>query len=104
MSHGKHRLNNHVKKDSISRTSGSMTGGVNHSDKSQLKKINNLTHKPDVSNTPKGKLYMRVKGVWVFKGTFCMRCHTTMVNQIVIDNHHYICNHNKQKHTGTDID
>ena len=83
-------------KDPIQRKSRSITGGVNYSDKSQLKKIQKIKHNKDIPNTPKGKLYMRVKGIWVFKGTYCRCCNVTMHDQIVIDNHHYICNNNKQ--------
>jgi hypothetical protein len=89
-------------KDPIARKSGSMTGGVHHSDKSQLKKIAKIRHKPKIPQVPIGKLYMRVKGVWVFKGTFCRLCNVTMNDQTVIDNHRYICNALNTKEGDTD--
>ena len=78
--------------DPIQRKSRSMSGGVNSSDKSQLKKIAKIRHKPKIPQVPLGELYMRVKGVWIFKGTFCRLCKVTMRDQTVIDNHRYICN------------
>ena len=83
--------------DPIQRKSRSMSGGVNVADKSQLKKLAKLVDRPDIPRVPIGKLYMRLKGTWVYKGTFCRLCSSTMNDSYVIDNHHYICEVNKQK-------
>ena len=77
---------------------GRTNSGINNSTKAQLKKIQN--EKLDMSLPPVNysDLYMYAKNEWTHKGKSCMLCSKVMNDPIVLENHHYVCIVNKQKH------
>jgi hypothetical protein len=83
---------------------GSITGGINSTTKSQLKKIQNTILDTTLPPVTYGDLYMYVKNQWTHKGKCCMLCSKVMNDPIVLENHRYVCavNIQKHKHTGTD--
>ena len=65
--------------------------GINSSNKAQLKRIEKLKITESKPPVPTSKFYMYINGSWVYKGLACRYCNTMMNDQIVIDNHQYIC-------------
>lgn len=78
-----------------------MTSGINSSNKAQLKQIEKIKIKVELPQVPLVDLYMRVDGVWIYKGKSCGICHILMNNPIVIEKHRYICKGRKFDDTDT---
>jgi hypothetical protein len=66
-------------------------GGIHSSNVAQLKKINKLTITKEKPKVPTSKLYMYMNKKWQYKGLLCRFCGLTMTDQLVVDNHQYIC-------------
>ena len=69
----------------------SKLGGINSSNKAQLRKIEKLEITKEKPKVPTSKFYMRIDKKWVYKGLACRYCNTMMNNETVIDKHQYIC-------------
>jgi len=69
----------------------SKIGGINSNNKAQLRKIQKIDTSTEKPQVPLSKFYMRIKGVWQYKGMACRLCETLLVDPEVIDKHRYIC-------------
>jgi hypothetical protein len=67
-------------------------GGVNTSNKAQLRKIQKLTITKEIPQVPLAKFYVRMGGKWHYKGVACRLCELLLNDPVVIDKHRYICN------------
>lgn len=84
------------KRSPLQKYSDVMDVGINHSTKSQLKKISQAEtqikkNKVKREQVPLVDLYMRVDGEWVHKGKSCGYCQILMNDKVVIDKHRYVC-------------
>jgi len=69
----------------------SVLGGINNSNKNQLKKISKLEITEEKPQVPLSKFYMRMHGKWHYKGMACRLCEMLLTSEVVIDKHRYIC-------------
>jgi len=72
-------------------------GGVNSTNKAQLKKIEKLVITEELEQVPLSEIYVYLNKEWQFKGMSCRLCNTLLTDSRVIDKHRYICSVNKQK-------
>ena len=69
----------------------SKIGGINSSNKAQLRKIQKLKIVDEKPPVPTSKFYMYINKQWIYKGLACRYCNSMMTDQLVIDKHQYIC-------------
>lgn len=93
-----------IKKKTPSTNINFITTGINNSTKAQLKKIQNLELDKSLPTVKYSDIYMYSKQKWSYKGKCCMLCDKVMNDPIVIENHHYVCTVNIQKHKYRDTD
>jgi len=72
-------------------------GGINASNKAQLKKIENLVITEELDQVPLSEFYVYMDKKWHFKGMSCRLCELLLTDPTVIEKHRYICSVNKQK-------
>jgi hypothetical protein len=75
----------------ISQKLNSRIGGINSSNRSQLKKINQLKITSEKPPVPTSDFYMYLDKKWVHKGLACRYCGSILTDITVRNNHQYIC-------------
>jgi hypothetical protein len=75
----------------ITQTVNSRIGGINSSNASQLKKIKKLKITSEKPIVPTSDFYMYVDKKWIHKGLACRYCGSILTDEIVRNNHQYIC-------------
>jgi hypothetical protein len=88
----------------VDKKTSHVAGSINATTKAQKKKIDNAKLDMSLPKVKYSDIYIYLKKNWQYKGKSCMLCGTVMNDPYVLEHHHYVCNVNKQKHTGTDID
>jgi hypothetical protein len=83
--------NTNTKKKLDAKTSR-ISSGMNHTTRSQLKKIQKVDTSKYIEQVPMGELYVRLKGIWVEKGKYCYICGSLLgFDEEVLDKHRYVC-------------
>lgn len=75
----------------LSLLSGSIGHAMQSSSKSQKNKLLNANTTNIVPQVLLIKLYMYINKTWVFKGYACRYCSAVFNDDIVLENHRYIC-------------
>ncbi len=82
---------NSKREKSLHRSKVSKLGGINASNKAQLRRINQLKKLDNRPQVPLSDFYMLVNGEWTHKGRACRLCGSILNDPIVLDKHRYIC-------------
>jgi hypothetical protein len=82
----------------------SQLGGVNSTNKAQLRRIEKLVITEELEQVPLSEIYVYLNKEWQFKGMSCRLCNTLLTDSRVIDKHRYICSVNTQKQKSRGLD
>jgi hypothetical protein len=81
-----------------------VSSGINSATKAQLKRIQTQELDKSLPTVKYSDVYVYSKQQWTYKGKSCMLCDKVMNDPIVLENHHYVCGVNIQKHKSTSAD